>query len=304
MEFTMGLEVPFSLDYTLESGQVFRWERKEEWWYGVVSGGVLKIRQEGDTLKCVSSSDLLDSAFVRSYFRLDDDLEGILNSLMKGPKMTSAVQRFYGLRLARQDRWECLASFLLATNSNIPRIKKMIAAISSKYGELMEFEGLKYSRFPTPKSLADASVADLRGCGLGYRAAFLKHASSAVAEGKVDFDLIKRLDYGKARRELLLELFGKKLLQGVGPKVADCALLYSFDKNEAFPIDVWIARVLSESYPRLFGNNLKRRLKGEGKIKLGPSEYERISAAARKHFGEFAGYAQQYLYVAARSAES
>jgi len=302
LEFTVGLEEPFSLDYTLDSGQVFRWERKGEWWYGVVSGGVLKARQEGEALRCESASDVLGSGFVRNYFRLDEDLKEILASITKDRPITQAVQRFYGLRLVRQERWECLASFLLATNANIPRIKKMVAAVCARYGEPFEFEGTRYNAFPKPEDLAAASLEDLRGCGLGYRAPFLRRVAASVSEGKVDFTELTSHGYDEARKELLRELFGEKLLLGVGPKVADCVLLYSLGKDEAFPIDVWIARELVKSYPRLFVPRLKKKLVRDGKVRLGSGDYERISAAVRKHFGNYAGYAQQYLFMAARLA--
>ncbi len=304
MEYTIAFESPFSLDYTLESGQVFRWERKGEWWYGVVSGGVLKAKQEGDSLKYSPSSDLLGSTFVRNYFRLDEKLEDVLASITKDKPITRAVQKFYGLRLIRQERWECLATFLLATNANIPRIKRMVSSICAKYGEPFEFEGTPYHAFPKPETLAGASVADLQGCGLGYRAPFLKHVASSVWQGKVDFTELATHDYETARKELLVELFGEKLLLGVGPKVADCVLLYSFDKDEAFPIDVWIARELARSYPRLFGPRLRKKLAHDGKTRIGLGDYERVSKAVRLHFGRYAGYAQQYLYMAARSAET
>ncbi|MDA4125360.1 MAG: hypothetical protein OK438_07960 [Thaumarchaeota archaeon] len=301
MEFTIALESPFSLDLTLQSGQVFRWENRGEWWYGVVSGGVIKMKQEGDSLRCISGSDLLNGAFVRSYFRLDDELEQILGSVMKEDRMTQAVQKFYGLRLIRQERWECLASFVLATNSNIPRIRKMVEAVCSKYGEPLVFEGIRYSSFPKPEVLAAATVAELRECGLGYRAPFLKHVASSIDEGKVDFSELTLRDYEDARKILLTKLFGEKLLLGVGPKVADCVLLYSCEKDEAFPIDVWIARELATSYPNLLTKELKRKLGPERKSKLGRGDYERLSASVRSYFGEHAGYAQQYLFMMARA---
>jgi N-glycosylase/DNA lyase len=302
LDFTIGLEGPFSLDYTLESGQVFRWERRGEWWYGVVSAGVLKLKQEGDSLKCVSSNDLLDSGFVRGYFRLDDDLEGVLASIAKDPPITNAVQKFYGMRLMRQERWECLASFVLATNANIPRIKKMVSALCSRYGAALEFEGSRYFAFPRPEALAAAPTKDLRACGLGYRAPFLKRVARSVEDGRVDFTALVGLEYDGARKELLRELFGEKVLLGVGPKVADCVLLYSCGKDEAFPVDVWIARELAKSYPKIFGKTLRRRLAADGKVHLGLADYDRISKTVRAHFGRFAGYAQQYLYMAARSS--
>ncbi len=304
MEFSIGLESPFSLDYTLESGQVFRWENRGEWWYGVVSGGVLKVKQEGDTLRCISGSDLLDGAFARNYFRLDEKLEQVLDSIMKDETMTQAVQRFYGMHLLRQDRWECLASFVLATNSNIPRIKKMVAEICSRFGEPLEFEGVQYYDFPRPERLAAASVAGLRECGLGYRAPFLKHVAASIEDGKVDFSELTFRDYADAREILLKKLFGEKLLLGVGPKVADCVLLYSLGKDEAFPIDVWVARELAKSYPQLLTRELRRKLAPERKAKLARGDYERISSSARSFFGRYAGYAQQYLFMLARTAGS
>jgi N-glycosylase/DNA lyase len=304
MEFTIGLESPFSLEYTLESGQVFRWQNRGEWWYGVVSGGALKIKQEGDSLKCVTGSDSLDGAFVRSYFKLDVELEKVLSSIMKDETITLAVQTFYGLRLIRQERWECLASFVLATNSNIPRIKKMVQAVSARFGEPLQFEGIEYRAFPKPEILSEAPLSDLRACGLGYRAPFLKHVAASVEEGTVDFSELSLLDYEEARGTLVKGLLGEKLLPGVGPKVADCVLLYSFDKDEAFPIDVWIAREVVRSYPTLLDSSLRTKLAPEKRVKIGRRDYDRISSAVRSYFGPYAGYAQQYLFMMARSARS
>jgi len=116
----------------------------------------------------------------------------------------------------------------------------------------------------------------------------------------VDFAEVRNVGYAESRKLLLTELLGQKLLLGVGPKVADCVLLYSCGKDEAFPIDVWIAKVLASSYPALMGPALIRRYQAEGKTKLSPSDYDRISARARAYFGKYAGYAQQYLFMAAR----
>jgi N-glycosylase/DNA lyase len=300
MEFTISLDSPFSLEYTLESGQLFRWERRGEWWWGVVPGGVLRMKQEGDLLRCSSSSERLDSEFVTRYFRLEVDLDHVLATISRDETISRAVEKFYGLRLVRQDPWECLASFVLATNANIPRIKKMVMAVCSRYGGLFEFEGEKRAAFPAAADLASASEKDLLACGLGYRAPFLKKVATSVAEGRVDFIAVGNLGYSESRRLMMTELLGQKLLLGVGPKVADCVLLYSCGKDEAFPIDVWIAKVLAASYPALMGLALARRYKAEGKAKLSPSDYDRISARARAYFGTYAGYAQQYLFMAAR----
>ncbi len=300
MEFTVPLDSPFSLEYTVESGQLFRWVRKGEWWCATVSGSAIKLRQEGDVLRCSSGSDALGSAFVARYFRLDMDLDHVLATLSKDETIAEAAEKYYGLRIVTQEPWECLASFVLATNANIPRIKKMVASVCTRYGEPFEFEGDSYWKFPTPESLARASEGDLLACGLGYRAPFLKKVAAAVVDRRVDFEAVQGLGYEEARDVLLRELLGQKVLLGVGPKVADCVLLYSCGKDEAFPIDVWIARVLAEGYPRLLGPALKKKLAGEKKAKLSPSEYFQISRKVRSYFGAYAGYAQQYLYAAAR----
>ncbi|MDG6913898.1 MAG: hypothetical protein JRN34_04035 [Nitrososphaerota archaeon] len=304
MEFVVPLTSPFSLEYTLVSGQTFRWAKRGDWWYGVVGGGVVKMMQEGDVLKCVSSSDALGAPWVSEYFQLDVDLEHVLASISKDEPITRAVERFYGLRLVRQDRWECLASFALATNANIPRIVKMVDNVCARYGGAIEFEGDVYRRFPSPQALAGPTVSALRGCGLGYRAPFLKRVAASVARGDVDFDAVSSLPYEEARRLLLRELSGEKVLLGVGPKVADCVLLYSCGKDEAFPIDVWIARAVARSYPWLMDRSLRARLERDGKVKMAASEYAKLSASLREYFGEYAGYAQQYLYMAVRSEKS
>ena len=302
MEFTDALDSPFSLEYTLDSGQVFRWERSGDWWSGVVGGSMLKVRQVESSLQCVSGSDSLDSVFVGRYFRLEDDLDHALASVSKDEVLTTAIEKFYGLRLISQDRWECLASFVLATNANIPRIKKMVAAVSEEFGAPFEFEGSTYHSFPTPQALAGARQSKLAKCGLGYRAPFLRRVARAVAEGAVDFEALASLGYEESHKMLLSELLGEKLLLGVGPKVADCVLLYAFGKDEAFPIDVWIARVLTKSYPRLVPRGLRKRYARDGAFKLSPVEYAELSRSARSYFGPYAGYAQQYLFMAARTA--
>jgi len=304
MEFTMRIGSPFSLDYTLESGQTFRWQKQGEWWYGVVSRGALRLRQEGVTLICVPGSEFINSVFIRSYFRLDVELGKVLSSIMKDDTIALAVQTFYGLRLVRQERWECLASFVLATNSNIPRIKKMVQAICTRFGEPFQFEGMDYYAFPKPEVLAEASVSDLRGCGLGYRAPFLKQVASSVYNGRVDFSNLSMLDYIDARNTLTKELHGEKLLPGVGLKVADCVLLYSFEMDEAFPIDVWIAREIAKSYPALLDSDMRRKLGTGSRARIGRGDYDRVSRKLRFYFGQFAGYAQQYLFMMARLRRS
>lgn len=298
-EFTINTAgIPFDLRYTLQSGQAFRWEQRGDWWYCVVGPGVVRIKQEGASLVCASSSDALSSRAVYHYLGLEDDLERILASIMKDERMTEAVQALYGLRVMKQEVWECLLSFAIATNSNIPRIGRMIGNLSRQLGERIDFEGESYHLFPTAERVALAQVSDLIACGLGYRARFVRGIAQAVHGGKVNLEELRLHDYARARELLMEEILGRKKLAGIGPKVADCVLLFSCEKLSAFPIDVWIARSLAGYYPHLFEDDLREKLKAAvfGRAGLSPRTYDRLSERVRAYFGEYAGYAQQYLF--------
>ena len=202
-DFNLNLvNVPFDLGYTLDSGQTFRWSLRDDTWYGVVGGGVLKVRQEGFTLFCSSSSEHLDSRFVHDYFRLGDDFGAIMASIPKDDAMTEAFERYRGLRLIRQDVWECLVSFVIATNTNIPRIRGMVSNLCDRFGDRVNFESLDYSLFPSPEQLASASVEDLTACGLGYRAKFVRDISWTVDSGFVNLDELRLQDYSRAKEIL------------------------------------------------------------------------------------------------------
>jgi N-glycosylase/DNA lyase len=303
MEFTLNLaNLRFNLGHTLDSGQAFRWEQRGEWWYGILQGGAIKVRQEEASLVCVASSGLMTPESVHAYFRLDDDLERIYSKIMKDGHMTEAIQRFYGLRLINQDVWECLVSFVIATNTNIPRIKQMISRLCQRFGEKTEFEGNPYSLFPRPEMLAEASNEDLADCGLGYRARFVRSVAQRVTSGSVDLEELRLLDYERARDVLVERLLGEKTLLGIGRKAADCILLFSCGKDSSFPIDVWMARVLFKYYPKLFDYKTNKRLGSHvSKVaRLPGGDYETISSSMRGYFGEYAGYAQQYLFHDAR----
>jgi N-glycosylase/DNA lyase len=303
-DFNLDLaERPFDLGYTLDSGQVFRWTEKNGWRCGVVGNGVLRLRQEGYSLVCSSGgSDHLGPEFVLNYLRLNDDLSVIFSSITKDDLITRAVQRFYGLRLLRQDIWECLVSFVISTNANIPRIKGMVSNICQKFGATIRFDGAEYKLFPTADSLAEVSIAELTACGLGYRAKFVKDIAETVASGAVNLEELRLQDYTRAKEILLERFLEGKRFPGIGRKVADCILLFSCGKDEAFPIDVWIARVLTAHYPHLFAPEIASRLASQpsGRGSLPESAYEGMGGSMRRYFGRYAGYAQQYLYHYAR----
>ncbi|MFH0897446.1 MAG: hypothetical protein V1850_05310, partial [Candidatus Bathyarchaeota archaeon] len=193
-------------------------------------------------------------------------------------------ESLYGLRITRQDPWECIVSYICATFSNISRIKGMILNLSRKFGREIAYDGLTFYTFPSRESLVKATLSDLSNCGLGYRAKYVQSASEIIKNLKLNIEDLKRLTYSEAKRELLM-------LPGIGPKVADCILLFSLDRLEAFPVDVWIRKILSKHYSQHFADS--RPLTREG---LTTGRYEQISAFGRAYFGEYAGYAQEYLF--------
>lgn len=303
MEFKLNLSgVPFDLGHTLDSGQAFRWALRGEWWEGVLPFGAVKVRQEEASLECVATSEDVTPQRVWDYFRIGDDLDRIYSGIMKDDHVTEAIQRYYGLRLIRQDPWECLVSFVIATNTNIPRIKRMISNLCEKFGTQGDFGGVAYSFFPTPDRLSAASVQELSSCGLGYRARFVRAVAERIASGEVDLEELRLAGYERARDILTERVLGEKTLLGIGRKAADCILLFSCDKDSAFPIDVWMARVLARYYPALLGDVLASKLDSHlsDSGRLSGTEYEKVSAAMRDYFGEYAGYAQQYLFHNAR----
>jgi len=295
--------LPFSLEHTLDSGQTFRWVQTGQWWEGVIQGGKVKVRQEGDALFCALGEGVKAQSLY-DYFRFDDDLERVYSRIMKDSHVAEAVQRYYGLHLINQDVWECLVSFVIATNTNIPRIKLMISRLCERFGKKSAFEGKPFSHFPGPESLAGATQGELASCGLGYRARFVRSVAQKVRSGEVDLEELRFLDYGKARETLIESVLGRKSLLGIGRKAADCVLLFSCSKDESFPIDVWMARVLLRFYPTLFDAETASRLgtRVTNKTGLSGPTYDKISTAMRGYFGGYAGFAQQYLFHDARKS--
>jgi N-glycosylase/DNA lyase len=279
--------VPFSLEHTLDCGQLFRWEKLGDWWYGVVADRVIKIKQSNNRLMFQFFPETANNGFIENYLRLDDDLPSILSQISKDDYMRQAINLFCGLRLCRQDPWECLISYICATYKSIPAIKKMISNISRCYGEKLTFDSIDFYTFPKPNQLAQICSKDLKSCGLGFRTERLLETAKRVDSGELALDALKRMDYSEAKRELLG-------LPGVGQKVADCVLLFSLEKIEAFPIDVWMKRAATTFYASNFDSSFIKRVTGKSSIT--PKEYETIGSFAREYFGNYAGYAQEYLF--------
>ena len=280
-------KTPFSLDFTLQCGQAFRWKKIGEWWYGVVRQDVVKVRQNEYVLGFQTYQEELNSKLLESYFRLDDNLPKIYSIIVKDEHIKAAVERFKGLRLLRQEPWECLISYICATNTNIPAIKDMIRNMSKRFGRKLLFDRLEFYTFPKPRDLANASIEGLRACKLGYRAERVLEVSHKVSAGEVNLEDLRKLNYEEAKTELMK-------LPGVGPKVADCVLLFSLDKLEALPIDVWMKRIFMENYSDHFNPSFVEKVLSKKSITHG--EYNRIGLFGRTYFGKFVGYAQEYLY--------
>ncbi|MGD6850974.1 MAG: DNA-3-methyladenine glycosylase family protein [Candidatus Bathyarchaeia archaeon] len=279
----MRLDVVFDLDFSLCCGQVFRWKKIGDWWYGVVGENILKIRQCGKQLEFKGASE----EFVRHYFGLNDDLGQISRCINKDPTIQQALQQFGGLRLVRQEPWTCLVGFMCSIQKNIPAIEQMLQNIAVKYGEKKVFDGKDFYLFPSAERLAVASEKGLRECSLGFRAKYVHATAQKICRENINLEAFKSLPYLEAREKLLE-------FQGVGLKVADCVLLFALEKIEAFPVDVWVKRVILNHYTDQFPPELVKKM--QSRNSLTNREYLKIGDFARGYFGEYAGYAQEYLY--------
>jgi len=274
----------FRISQIFDCGQCFRFDpvtnpKHETEIEGVALGKYIRLGQDSPervTLYNITADEY--KRIWKHYLALDVDYSAMRRDIAECFKVASggmdtvmpkAMECGDGIRLLRQDPWEAVCSFIVSQNNNIPRIKKIIAAMSKAYGEPIEADGKVYYSFPNAKSLADAGETAIFELRTGFRAKYIYDAACKAANGEIDYDAIKAASPDEAQR-LLCEI------KGVGPKVAACAMLFGFDKTEAFPIDVWIKRVLAKYYPSGLD----------------------ISA-----LGPYAGLAQQYLFYYERYME-
>ena len=263
-----------NIDSTINSGQVFLWDKIDGVWYGVNGTEILRVKQNPFE---ITSSQKKPSDF----FRQDDNMEKILNKICRDSLVRSAVERFPGLRLLRQDPFQCYISFICSSNSSRQNIKQMLKRICQKFGKKTDFDGHKFFTFPDVKKLAEANLKDLLSCGLGFRAKYVKKAAITVNSGSIEFDFLKKTDYNSAKQDL-------KNIYGIGNKVADCILLFSLEKLEAFPIDRWTQRILQKYYSKKFFGLIEKSLTEKN--------YEDIHKKIVEYFGPYAGYSQQFLF--------
>ena len=263
----------FDLDSTLGCGQVFHWEKAGAGYAGTIGDVPVAVEQYGAEVLVTPGCEEVAGR----YFALDHPLAEIYATFPGDPAMSAAVGFCRGLRIVRQPAWECLATFITSSMKQVAHIAQMSHAIRRRFGARVMLGERELFTYPTPPVLAAADEAALRECRLGFRAKTLLGSARMIASGEVDLDAVARMDDDAARAELCR-------LPGVGVKVANCALLFGFGRVAAFPIDVWIERVLREIYFR-------------GKRRPTTQRLREFSAG---YFGAYGGYAQQYLFHHAR----
>lgn len=284
----------FELEDIFECGQCFRWNKQEDGSYiGVVKQGVLQVKkqneiqsvgeQENQNIEKDVSEIIISGKcegdlrkIAEQYFDLSTDYEKIKQELSKIDEyLATSIEFGKGIRILNQDLWETIISFIISANNNIPRIKGIIERISQAYGNEINYKGKNYYTFPTPKQLAKASVEDLRKLGLGFRDQRVHDTTQIILNKQITLEELEQENTENLRQKLLT-------LPGVGPKVADCIMLFGMHRFEVFPIDVWVRRVMNELYIKLEDEN-----------KVNKKEIEKL---AREKYSNLAGLAQQYLF--------
>ncbi len=266
----------FSPKHTFLCGQCFRWDEEPDGSFtGVAFSKVVNISagENEIIIKNISLSEF-ESQW-KYYLDLDTDYGLIKKEFENDANVKKAMEFGWGIRILNQEFFECLISFIISTQNTIPRIKKIVSKLSEMYGTKLEFEGKEYYAFPTLEQLKDVSKESLSDLKAGYRADYIVDAVKKILSGEVRIDGINKFSYEQAKNELMK-------IKGVGPKVADCVLLFSTNKKEAFPIDVWVKRTMQTLY-------LSEK-----------STVKEIEKFASSHFGKYAGVAQQYLFYYSR----
>ena len=269
----------FNMIHIFECGQCFRWEKQLDNSYtGIIKDAVINVKEEGDQL--IFTGKTINSNFesiIKEYFDLDTNYLEYKEKLSRVDEyLKESINFGEGIRILKQDLWECIISFIISANNNIPRIKKIIERLSLNYGDKIEFNGKEYYTFPSPEKLSKASVEELRKLGLGFRDKRIFNTTKMILEKEVDLEKIKEMKTTIEMREELLKL------DGVGPKVADCILLFSLKRVDVFPIDVWVRRVMNDLY-----------IHNEDEEKVNKKELQKL---AEDKFLGLSGIAQQYLF--------
>jgi N-glycosylase/DNA lyase len=264
----------YDLPATLASGQAFRWKPHEDAWVGVVGRHWVRLHLANNYITAQTAGPVADWQWLTHYLQLDVHLNAVLATFPDDEPMRASVTACHGLRLLRQDPWECLASFILSSTKQIVQIQQIIRLLCERFGEPLPVPAghAPAHAFPVPTRLAGLNESELRDCKMGFRAPYLLAAARAVAEARLDLRQIHAMPLAEARAQLTT-------LPGVGPKIADCVLLFAYGFQGAFPVDVWVMKALRQLY-------FPRR-------KPSPPRLKRFTET---YFGSNAGYAQQYLF--------
>jgi len=266
----------FDLALTLGCGQVFHWRRHGEGWLGMIGDAPCYAEQRSEKLLVPRGMEKTAA----HYFALDHPLAEMRATFPNDPAMNAAAEACRGLRLVRQPHWECVATFITSAQKAVVHIAQISHTLRQRYGRAAEWKGERLFSYPEPAAMGALKESDLRACALGYRAKNLLRTARMVAAGEVNFAGVSTLSDDDAALEL-------QRLPGVGPKVAACALLFGFGRLAAFPIDVWIERILRRTY---FARKRKVTTK-------------RLREFSARYFGPYGGYAQQYLFHHARTTQ-
>ena len=261
-----------NVENSINSGQVFLWEKKDQFWYGI----------NGQDVLCVSKNGVISSYKNQKidFFRKKDNFDLILLSISKDKKVREAIKKFPGLRILRQDPFQCLISFIISANNNITKIKNNLENMTKSYGKKVKYKNQEFFLFPKPKTLAELKINEIKDLGVGYRAEFIKKAAEMVVLKQINFEFLKKISYEEAKKNIIE-------IPGVGDKVADCVMLFSLDKLDATPIDRWMIRILQKYYFKKFVVETKS---------ITPKQYNMLHEKIVNYFGEYAGYAQQFLF--------
>ena len=269
----------FEPKHIFECGQCFRWDKQEDESYtGVFKNNVLNVKKENENIifKGICNGDI--KKICTEYFDLDRDYEEMKTKLSKIDEyLKYSIEYGSGIRILNQDLWETIISFIISANNNIPRIKGIINRISKKYGNKIEWNGKEYYTFPRVEQLSKVNMQELRDLGTGFRDKYIYETTQKVLNNDISLEALHYEIDTKKIRDVLLSL------SGVGPKVADCILLFSTLKRfDVFPIDVWVRRVMNDLY-----------IKNEDEKKVNKKEIEQL---AKQKYGKLEGIAQQYLF--------
>jgi N-glycosylase/DNA lyase len=241
---------------------------------GVAFGRPVRMILEEGRLY-IKNGSIADEQLWVHYLDLERDYNSIKNTLSEDEILKTSISHGEGIRILNQEPFETTISFIISANNRIPMIKRAVENIAERFGEPVEMEGEKYYSFPTPSQLSKATQEDLKACGCGFRAPYIVSTTVRIVSGEISLEVIKALGTDEAQKELMG-------LSGIGPKVADCILLFSMEKHDAFPVDVWVKRVMQYFY-------------------LAPDvSLKKIRDFGRSQFGDLAGFAQEYLFYYAR----